>query len=107
MKAISLIFPHQLFRQHPALELSRPVVLLEEWLYFRQYHFHQQKLMLHRASMRWYAQLLREKGYQVAYVEATDNRADIRDLIQDLYQKGYTGIYTVNPSDDWLLRRME
>lgn len=107
MKSISLIFPHQLFRQHPALELYRPVVLLEEWLYFRQYHFHQQKLMLHRASMRWYAQLLREKGYQVAYVEATDNRADIRDLIQDLYQQGYAGIYTVNPSDDWLLRRMQ
>jgi len=107
MKAISLIFPHQLFRQHPALDLSRPVLLLEEWLYFRQYPFHQQKLILHRASMRCYAAMLQEKGYEVAYIAATDACSDVRKTIAQLYQQGYTTIHTINPSDDWLLRRMQ
>ncbi|HCT21947.1 MAG TPA: cryptochrome/photolyase family protein, partial [Chitinophagaceae bacterium] len=107
MKAISLVFPHQLFQVHPALDISRPVVLLEEWLYFKQYPFHQQKLILHRASMRWYAQDLQKKGYKVQYINATDSLSDIRHTIAHLAREGYTKIHVVNPSDDWLLRRME
>ncbi len=40
MSEIALIFPHQLFEHHPALQKNRQVYLVEEWLFFRQYNFH-------------------------------------------------------------------
>lgn len=74
MKSINLIFPHQLFKENPLLpnennNEKRPVFLVEDDLYFGQYPFHKQKLLLHRASMRYYAHFLEEKGYKVNYLE--------------------------------------
>ena len=60
MSSVTLIFPHQLFKKHPAIDKSREVYLVEEGLFFRQYKFHKQKLVLHRASMQFYAQWLKE-----------------------------------------------
>lgn len=106
MKEISLIFPHQLFRHHPALTPCRPVCLVEEWLFFSQYAFHKQKLILHRASMKSYADRLRKDGYQLIYVESTDDRHDIRHLLPALAAEGYTSIHLASPEDDWLGKRM-
>lgn len=39
MKAVTLIFPHQLFKQHPAVSSERKIFLIEEWLFFHQYKF--------------------------------------------------------------------
>ena len=61
MSVITLIFPHQLFIQHPCLKDKRPVYLVEEQLFFKQFNFHQQKLVLHRASMKKYADYLTQK----------------------------------------------
>lgn len=57
-----LVFPHQLFAQHPALYTKKPLVLIEEWLFFRQFNFHKQKLLFHRASMQFYKNWLIENG---------------------------------------------
>ena len=43
-KAVTIVFPHQLYQHHPALQKDREVYLTEEWLYYRQYNFHRQKL---------------------------------------------------------------
>jgi deoxyribodipyrimidine photolyase-related protein len=51
MSDITLVFPHQLFEASPALQKDRAVWLVEESLFFTQYPFHQQKIVLHRASM--------------------------------------------------------
>ncbi|MEM8567480.1 MAG: cryptochrome/photolyase family protein, partial [Bacteroidota bacterium] len=51
---IALVFPHQLYNDHPAMTGVDKVVLVEEHLYFTQYKFHKQKLLLHRASMKFY-----------------------------------------------------
>ena len=69
MKNASLVFPHQLFKNHPALDPSTPVYLVEEWLFFKQYAFHYQKLLLHRASMQQYKLFLQSKGFTVHYIE--------------------------------------
>ncbi|WP_373397822.1 cryptochrome/photolyase family protein [Algoriphagus halophilus] len=53
-KAINLIFPHQLFSTGPLLENGNEIYLIEEFLFFKQYRFHQQKLAFHRASMKAY-----------------------------------------------------
>lgn len=106
MSETSLVFPNQLYDPHPALALGRPVMLVEEHLFFRQYRFHRQKLVLHRASMRAYADKLRTKGYEVAYTEATDPSHDIRVLLPDLAARGCRCIHLTHPSDDWLWKRM-
>ena len=58
MQAVTLIFPHQLFKQHPSIQSGQKIFLIEEWLFFSQYNFHQQKIILHRASMKKYAAYL-------------------------------------------------
>jgi len=68
-----LVFPHQLFADHPGLKL-RPsrVVLIEDSLFFGDPHypmnFHKQKLWLHRATMKRYEQMLQAKGLETLYL---------------------------------------
>jgi len=106
MHAITLIFPHQLFREHPSLQTNRPVYLVEEWLFFRQYYFHKLKLVLHRASMKFYQQWLTEKKYTVTYIETTDERNDIRQLIGSLATQNISAIHIADVADNWLLKRI-
>ncbi|MFX5793979.1 cryptochrome/photolyase family protein, partial [Acinetobacter baumannii] len=67
--------------------------MVEETLYFNQYHFHPQKLILHRASMQYYKAWLLEKKKIVFYVNATEKNADSRNLIAHLQDEGYTHIH--------------
>jgi deoxyribodipyrimidine photolyase-related protein len=69
MTYVTLIFPHQLFDAHPCIEKGRDVYLIEECLFFKQYHFHQQKLVLHRASMKKYAHFLSQQNLTVNYID--------------------------------------
>ena len=103
---ITLIFPHQLFKNHPSLVKGRKVVLIEEWLFFHQYSFHKQKLVLHRASMQYYKKLLTHNGYEVDYIASTEPLNDVRNLLSYFQQKGVTAIYCAEVVDDWLLKRL-
>ena len=103
--AVTLIFPHQLFQQHPAISAGRNIVIIEELLYFNHFNFIKQKLVLHRASMKFYQSYL-EKNYQVKYIDATDKNCDVRKLIPFLAASGVTEIHYAKVSDDWLERRI-
>ncbi len=107
MHSATLIFPHQLFQQHPALRKGRLVILVEEWLYFKQYNFHKQKLVLHRASMQAYKGYLQQHGYQVLYIETNEEAADIRKLISRLHADKYAELHYAHTADDWLQRRLQ
>ncbi|MGB8193777.1 MAG: cryptochrome/photolyase family protein [Chitinophagaceae bacterium] len=107
MAETTIIFPHQLYRLHPALGRDRIVIMVEEWLYFRQYAFHKQKLLLHRASMQFYRDYLSTSGYDVKYIETTDPLSDIRKLIPFLQENGTSVVHYVNTTDNWLEKRME
>lgn len=102
MSLATLIFPHQLFELNPALQKDVPVFLVEEFLFFKHYNFHKQKLVLHRASMKHYAQELEAKGFKVNYVEAPEKESDIRTLVKSLSKKGITALIYVDTVDDWL-----
>lgn len=80
---------------------------MEEWLFFRQYAFHRQKLIFHRASMQAYADRLREKGYDVVYIDAQSPLSDIRLLVGELAREGVERLLFYEPSDDWLLQHIE
>ncbi|MBG9375721.1 cryptochrome/photolyase family protein [Panacibacter sp. DH6] len=103
---VTIIFPHQLFKQHPAIATDRAVYLVEEWLFFKQFNFHKQKLVLHRASMKQYEALLQQTGKTVTYVNATEDICDTRKLVKHLHTKKTTAIHVAELTDDWLKRRL-
>jgi deoxyribodipyrimidine photolyase-related protein len=105
MKAVSLVFPHQLFENNPCLKTGRTIIMVEEFLFFKQYKFHQQKICYHRASMMYYAGWLKERGFEVIYIDSSDERSDIRKLITSL-EKQITEIHFTDPTDNWLEKRI-
>lgn len=106
MQQATLVFPHQLFKKHPAVSKDRQVYLIEEELFFNQYTFHKKKLVLHRASMQYYADHLKEQGIKVNYIEATDKLCDVRKLIPHLAKQGTGHIHYAHVADDWLQKRI-
>ncbi|MGQ9799937.1 MAG: cryptochrome/photolyase family protein [Ignavibacterium sp.] len=105
--SISLIFPHQLFEKHPALGSDRIVYLVEENLFFTQYKFHKQKLVFHRASMKFYQEFLERKEIKVIYIDSSSELSDIRKLILYLKQKGIQEIHFADVADNWLDKRIK
>ena len=87
MKAINLIFPHQLFIQSELVDNDHEIYLLEEYLFFSQYPFHKQKIAFHRASMKTYEKYLKGKGKKVHYIEASNPLSDIRNFDQEIREK--------------------
>ena len=106
MKPVRIIFPHQLFKHSPLFETEGTIYLVEEFLFFKQYPFHKQKIAFHRATMQQYAAFLKEKNISLVYIEATQAISDIRKLIPHLKSKGITHIHYIDPTDDWLDRRL-
>ena len=106
MKTVNLVFPHQLFKESEALFEKKPVYLIEEWLFFRQYSFHYQKLLLHRASMKAYESYLKAAGHSVQYIDSQNPLSNILELIPYLKQKGIKQIQLADPADNWLSRRI-
>jgi deoxyribodipyrimidine photolyase-related protein len=107
MAEVTLIFPHQLFKYHPAVKQQQVVYIVEEYLFFRQYHFHKQKLVLHRAGMKKYAACLSAQKITIEYITCFDELSDIRKLIGHLYTKKITAIHFADVADNWLKKRIE
>jgi deoxyribodipyrimidine photolyase-related protein len=106
MKEITIVFPHQLFKAHPAIERGRPVYLVEEFLFFNQYNFHQQKIVLHRASMKAFEEQLQQQKLATTYIEAKDKNSDIRVLVKSLADAGCKKIIIAELVDEWLTQRL-
>lgn len=105
-KSIFLLFPHQLFRDITLLREADEVYLVEEFLFFNQYKFHKQKLVLQRASMKYYEDYLIKNNIQVHYVEAKDQESDIRILIEAFVTQNISNICFYDVSDVWLEKRI-
>ena len=54
MKSAAIVYPHQLWENNGAVKVADIVFLVEDPLFFTQYQFHAQKILLHRASMSEY-----------------------------------------------------
>ena len=111
-KRISLIFPHQLFADTSLWQDD--CYLIEEDLYFTQFPFHKQKLVLHRASMKAYEQTLIDAGKTVHYIDSSHEHSDCRQLIASFVSikhepdtdinnsDAIAKIYCIDVVDDWL-----
>ncbi|MEK7855649.1 MAG: cryptochrome/photolyase family protein [Acidobacteriota bacterium] len=101
----ALVYPHQLFRDHPAIAAADRVYLIEEPLLFTQFALHKQKLVLHRASMKFYEGFLKEKKVEVRYVEMAEI-VETQALGDILSRDNVTDVIYADPVDDWLEKRL-
>lgn len=94
MKEILFIYPNSLFENNELIKKNKfsTIYLLEHPLYFTTYLYHKMKLVLHRASMKYYKDYIEKKYKQkVQYIEYSTN-------FTKLYKecKGFT-IHTYDP----------
>lgn len=105
-RSIALVFPHQLFKESSLLELGVEIYIIEEFLFFKLYKFHKQKIAFHRASMQAYKAYLESNSQKVRYISSKDNEADIRNLDQVLDLDEIDTIHLIHPEDNWLEERL-
>ncbi|MCH2108480.1 MAG: cryptochrome/photolyase family protein [Polyangiaceae bacterium] len=112
MKTIALIYPHQLFETNPLWDYQpEKVFLIEEPLFFGDEEFpaqmHQQKLWLHRASMKRHEALLRQQGRDVVYLDYAKAKNACCACIQSaLTQESEVRVVVISPVDFLLERRI-
>lgn len=106
MQEVAIVFPHQLFKDNLFFQLDIPIYLVEEYLFFNQYNFHKQKLLFHRASMKYYEIFLQLKEKKTVYVNAQEKENDVRFLIEKLHIQGITTIHIYEVVDNWLQKRI-
>lgn len=105
-KSVNLVFPHQLFADNKLLDNGHEVYLIEEFLFFRQFLFHQQKIAFHRASMKSYEEHLKQQGLIVHYIDSTHQLSDLRNFNAEVKKQGISEIHVIDPTDDYLERRI-
>lgn len=103
MKDITLIFPDQLFLNHPCIHSEREIYLVEEFLFYKVQPFHKQKLLLLRSAMRRYAKKLKHDHYKVHYIPSQElaHRGSLFDM---LGKKSIKTIHVAEFADEWLQR---
>jgi len=105
MTQIAVIFPNQLFEKVD-LDKDSHIFLIEEWLYFKQYRFHKQKIAFHRATLKFYEAYLKSRGFKVTYIDANNELSDVRELLAKLKAEGKKKITVYKPVDNWLEKRL-
>jgi deoxyribodipyrimidine photolyase-related protein len=93
---IFLVFPIHLFKDLESLKEADQIFLIEEPLYFTKYKFHKLKLAYHRASMKKYFDLLKNK-HKVFYYEFND------DYLKDLKK---ADVLFYDPVDHDLMKKI-
>ena len=101
---LTLIFPNQLFENSDLIKSTKHIVLIEEYLFFRHYNFHKQKILFHRMSMKFYQDYL-STNHKVEYVESQQPQSDVRNFIKEAGDN-VERINIYDPNDNWLLKRI-
>ena len=107
MKIATIIFPHQLFEENRAIVDNAGIFLVEEFLFFKQYNFHRQKLKFHRATMKFYEEFLIQKGFNVNYIDSSNELSNVQNLIPNLLELGITEVHFCDLVDNWLEKRIK
>ena len=106
MSAATLIYPHQLFESHPALDAKRTVYLVEEPLLLTFNPIHRAKLVLHKLSMDAYQQKLEEQGFTVKRIEIGQVQTT-EDVFNTLQDDDVDEIHVADTVDNYLEQAIE
>ena len=105
MKDATVIYPHQLFADHPALAPERPVYLVEESLFLTEFPIHRQKLLLHRLSLQAYKIRLEKQGFTVTYLDVLQY-PDTASVFIKIAADNIEQLHIVDTTDYWLEKRI-
>ena len=77
--SVSIILPNQLFEKSPIIVMSDIIYLVEDLTFFVKFKYHKMKLVLHRASMKYYFNFLKKKynKKKIYYIEYNNIDYDI------------------------------
>jgi len=103
---VSIVFPHQLFRDNPCIDKHRRIFIVEDDLFFTYQKFHKMKLILHRASMMFYADYLLNQGYRVTYIPCDDYENVGTFFKRNLSDEGVEEVHFCEPVDFLLSKRI-
>ena len=101
-----LVFPNQLFKDSNLINTNNHIFLVEEYLFFKQYKFHKQKISFHRSTMKFYEDYLKSQGIRVSYINSNDNESNILNLLDMLKSQGINLIEMYDPVDYLLNKRI-
>ncbi|MFT4728936.1 MAG: deoxyribodipyrimidine photolyase-related protein [Granulosicoccus sp.] len=112
MRIAGLIFPNQLYRDHPVVRSApETVLLIEDSLFFgdKQYPlaFHKQKLAYHRATIHSYASLLLKDSIPSRTVSWKEPASCLSKLFKELASQGFTKLVYCELVDYELERRVQ
>ena len=110
MKQISIIFPNQLFKESPILEIDCAILLIEDSLFFgndKFYNFtnHKNKLVFHKASMLAYKKYLEKLGYKVFHLQNKKNSSTV-DYLSGFLKDKFQKINILKPHDFLIMKRI-
>ena len=110
-KPTLLVFPHQLFEDHPGLaEAPDRVLLVEDSLFFGDPHhparMHQQKLWYHRATMTRYQAKLDDAGWSTSRFAHADDPDPLQTCLEDCAKSGCNRLILCSPHDFLLEKRL-
>lgn len=99
----TLIYPHQLFRDHPALAPGRLVYMVEEPLLLTHNPVHRARLLFLKLAMDAYERELKQRGYKVWRI-SIHQQPNTNDVWERLKRDGITTVHVVDTTDDYLER---
>ena len=104
MRAVRLVYPHQLHAAQLQVEQGTRLVVVEDDLLYRQLPFHAHKLVLHRAAVARFVDRAREAGHDVDVVESRPDRTSGKGLVELIERLAPQRITVLDVVDDWLGR---
>jgi deoxyribodipyrimidine photolyase-related protein len=112
-----LILPHQLYNinilkkniTNNHNDNIKDIILWEHPHYFKKYNYNKKKLVLHRASMKYYYDLLKKNDYNVKYLEYDEKFKETDYILFDPIDKinllKLPNKYTILESPNFLLTK--
>jgi len=105
MSKTALIFPHQLFSNHPALSQNpNCVLLIEHPLFFGDAKYptrmHKQKLAYHRATMANYIIELTKREFNCELVPYKNGKDPLQSLCKQLARENHNELLVADVHDD-------
>lgn len=103
-----LIFPHHLFRDHPAAHKGRLHLLVEDPLFFNDLRykttFHKQKILFHKATMNSYRTMLEKRGFKALLIPKEEIANPYTGYAQLMKRLSISKIFTCS-FDDYILKK--
>jgi deoxyribodipyrimidine photolyase-related protein len=107
---LAIIFPNQLFEEHPALKKGRDVIMVEDQLFYKDFNYtlniHKKKLVYLRACMHNYSDWLIKKGYSVKILEYKEFMKDKWALFNWIKENKYKQVHYADTVDFILEKRL-